>query len=104
LAGAVGPEQAEELALRDLERDAAHGLDLDRPAPKDSCGGPVRSAKVADLDDRGHAPSPGGDRESSCSATSISRLRRLFSSSFSLSVSADAISPSFAACAAVDSS
>ena len=55
LAGAVRAEQAEQLAFRNLERNAADSLDLDRPAAENSCRGPVGAAEVADLDDRGHS-------------------------------------------------
>src|SRR5262249_6936166 len=104
LAGAVRAEQAEQLALGDLERDSAHGLDLDRTALEEAVRGAICAQEVANLADGRHESSPGGGVASSCSATSMSRRSRLLSSSFSFALSAEAISPSFAACAAVDSS
>jgi hypothetical protein len=55
LAGAVRPEQAEELALGDLEAHAAHRLDLERAPPDGAGGGLVGATEVDRLDDV-HAP------------------------------------------------
>ena len=54
LAGPVRPEQPEELALADLERDPAHRLDLERAPPDDPGVRLVGAPQVADFDDACH--------------------------------------------------
>ena len=54
LAGAVRPEQPEELALLDLEADAADGLDLERPSAERPGRRPVRAVEVDRFDDGRH--------------------------------------------------
>ena len=55
LAGAVRTEQAEELALLDLEADPSDGLHLDRPAPERPGRRLVGAAEVDGFDDGRHA-------------------------------------------------
>ena len=64
LAGAVRAEQPEQLAFRNLERDAAHRFDLDRATPEDAGRSPVRPLQISCLDRRhrdGNVPAHPGD-------------------------------------------
>ena len=54
LAGAVRAEEPEELALADLEADAAHRLDLERAPPEGAGRRAVRAVEVDGLDDGAH--------------------------------------------------
>ena len=58
LPGPVRPEQAEELALVDLEADAAHRLDLERAAAEGPGRRPVGAVEVDRFDDGGHGAPP----------------------------------------------
>src|SRR5688572_27295820 len=54
LAGAVRPEEAEQLALADLEADAANGLDLERPPAEGARGRLVGPVEIDRFDDGRH--------------------------------------------------
>src|SRR5256885_5285756 len=64
LAGAVRSEEAEELALGDLEGDAPHRLDLERPAAEDPGRGLIGAPKIPRLDRRHQSLAAGSPPDS----------------------------------------